>query len=125
MAADPDDLAALQGVWEQTAFEENGVLNPPDEYGASGSLTTKAGHHFTVRSAAGVLLLEGDFEIDPASRAINWIDSIGPDTGKKLPALYKLEDNVFTFIAADEGAPRPTEFRTVPGMTMRSFRRCR
>ena len=125
MAAPQDDLAALQGVWEQTAFEENGVLNPPDETGAPGSLTTITGHHFTVRACDRALLLEGDFEIDPAAKAITWIDSIGPDTGKKLPALYKLEDDAFTFIAADEGAPRPTEFRTKPGLTMRSFRRCR
>ena len=46
---------------------------------------------------------------------------MGPDAGKILPAIYKLDGDHFVFIAGDEGAPRPTEFRTGPGQTMRSF----
>ncbi|WP_217638751.1 hypothetical protein [Frateuria terrea] len=36
--------------------------------------------------------------------AITWIDAIGPDAGKRLPASYRLEGDRFVFIAADEGA---------------------
>ncbi|HWY60498.1 MAG TPA: TIGR03067 domain-containing protein [Rhizomicrobium sp.] len=122
------DLAALQGVWEQIAFEEGGNLNPPDEYGGSlGSLTTISGSNFRVCASAGALLLEGQFELDASvlPKVVNWIDAIGADAGKKLPAIYKLEGDLFVFIAADEGAPRPTAFRTSLGQTMRTFRRRR
>ena len=68
-------------------------------------------------------MLEGIFELDTATspKSITWIDSIGSDAGKRLPAIYKLEANSFTFIAADEGAPRPISFRTETGLTMREF----
>ena len=117
------DLAALQGVWEQVAFEENGIADAPDSTGAPGAQTTIHGDRFIVRTRAGELLLEGRFLLDASTtpRSITWIDAIGADTGKHLPASYRLEGDRFVFIAADEGMPRPMDFRTVPGLTMRSF----
>jgi hypothetical protein len=44
-----------------------------------------------------------------------------PDAGKTLPAIYKLGGDQFVFIAAEPGTPRPTEFRTRAGQTMRRF----
>ena len=35
--------------------------------------------------------------------------------------IYILEGDDFTFIAAYEGSPRPSAFRTTEGLTMRSF----
>ena len=116
------DLAALQGVWEQVDFEENGVANPTDAYGGA-SLTTFRQDRFTVRSAQGALLLEGRFELNASAKTVDWIDSMGPDAGKVLPAIYRLDGDHFVFVAADEGAPRPTEFRTGPGQTLRRFMR--
>jgi uncharacterized protein (TIGR03067 family) len=124
MSGPLSDLAALQGSWERVGFEENGISNPPDPYGgALGSLTTIAGTHFAVRSVGGALLLEGRFELDASTmpKSVNWIDAIGPDAGKTLPAIYKIEGDAFVFIAADEGAQRPTVFRTGTGQTMRTF----
>jgi uncharacterized protein (TIGR03067 family) len=115
------DLAALQGSWEQVDFEENGVTNPPDEYGAPGAITTFNQNHFAVRTADGALLLEGTFELDDDAKTIDWMDTIGADAGKTLPAIYKLDGDRFVFIAAEAGAPKPTEFRTRAGQTMRSF----
>ena len=124
-AIDPTarDLAALQGRWEQVAFEENGMADAPDSFGAPGALTTIQGDHFAVHTRAGELLLKGRFLLDAAAtpRAITWIDAIGADAGKHLPASYRLDGDRFVFIAADEGMPRPVEFRTVPGLTMRTF----
>jgi uncharacterized protein (TIGR03067 family) len=124
-ACNARDLAALQGSWEQVAFEENGIVDAPDGYGAPGALTTFTGHRFVVRTAQGELLLEGTFALDASvtPKAITWTDAIGADAGKHLPASYLLKGDSFVFIAADEGAPRPTEFRTAPGLTMRSFLR--
>lgn len=123
MGASARDLAALQGIWEQVGFEENGIVDAPDGTGAPGALTIFSGNRFSVCTPQGELLLEGDFELDASSTpgAITWIDAIGPDAGKRLPASYRLEGDSFVFIAADEGALRPTEFRTVPGLTMRRF----
>lgn len=117
------DLASLQGTWEQIAFEEDGRLNPPDTHGAQGARTVIKGQRFSVRTPDGELLLEGNFTLDATTspKSITWVDSMGADQGKALPASYVLEGDHFVFIAADEGAARPTEFHTQPGLTMRSF----
>jgi uncharacterized protein (TIGR03067 family) len=117
------DLATLQGVWEQVAMEEDGVADPPDSHGTSGALTTFNGHHFSARTVDGQLLLEGTFTLDASvmPKAITWMDSMGADEGKRLPASYELEGDYFVFIAGNEGDPRPIVFRTVAGQTMRSF----
>lgn len=121
------DLQALQGVWEQVAWEVDGILDPPDDLSPAGVLTTFRDDHFAVCTAEGALLLEGSFTLDASAdpKMITWTDTMGPDSGKQLPAIYQLEGDTFIFIAADEGAPRPTRFRTAPGQTMRSFVRRR
>lgn len=117
------DFALLQGVWVQVQFEENGVVDPPDVHGGAGALTTIAGDRFSVRTLGGELLLEGRFELDASTTpaSITWIDAIGADAGKRLPASYQLNHEQFVFIAADEGMPRPLAFRTAPGLTLRGF----
>ncbi|NWC92439.1 MULTISPECIES: TIGR03067 domain-containing protein [unclassified Pseudomonas] len=118
-----DDLHALQGTWEQTALEDSGVLNPADEHSAPGAITTISGSQFKVVTPGGEVLLAGSFTLDPATtpKSITWVDSMGDDAGKQLPASYQLEGDHFVFIAADEGMPRPTRFSTGPGQTMRTF----
>jgi uncharacterized protein (TIGR03067 family) len=117
----PSDLEALQGSWVQIAFEENGLSDPLNPYDAHGTVTVFEGDHFSVHDPGGRLLLEGRFLLDASAKMIDWIDAIGPDAGKVLAAIYMLEADRFTFIAADAGAARPTQFRTGPGQTMRSF----
>lgn len=117
------DLAALQGSWEQVAYEADGVANAPDEHGAPGALTTFHGNHFTVRTREGDVLLKGTFTLDATRipKAVTWTDSIGEDVGKPLPASYILDGDYFAFIATDEGLPRPTVFRTGRAQVMRTF----
>ena len=121
------DSAALQGSWEQVHMEADGIVNPPDNLTEPGALTTITGNHFAVHSRGGAVLLEGTFTLDATTKpkSITWVDSIGPDAGKRLPASYVLDGDSFAFIAADEGAPKPTVFRTTNGLTMRSFIRRR
>jgi uncharacterized protein (TIGR03067 family) len=118
-----NDLQNLQGTWTQTRFEENGVINPPDIHGGNGAITTIEGDTFAVHLPDGKLLLAGRFIIDPTTtpRSITWIDSMGDDAGKQLPASYVLEGDSFVFIAGDEGMPRPVEFVTSPRLTLRGF----
>lgn len=119
------DLAALQGSWEQIDFEDNGVSNPPDIYGAAGAICRFRDQHFEVRTVEGEILLEGSFELDASTtpKSVTWVDSIGADAGKALLASYQLDGDRFVFIAADEGMDRPQIFRTSPGLTMRTFAR--
>jgi uncharacterized protein (TIGR03067 family) len=122
------DLAALQGVWLQVAHEADGIHDPQDdEHGGAGTLTTFTGRHFAVHTVEGELVLEGHFTLDASvtPKAITWIDAIGTDAGKHLPASYVLEGDHFVFIAGNEGEPRPIVFRTVEGQTMRTFVRQR
>ena len=126
MSSIPDpDLQALQGAWEQTSLEDSGVLNPVDAHSAPGAITTISGDRFEVKTVSGEVLLAGRFYLDSSTdpKHITWIDAIGEDAGKHLPASYRLEADEFVFIAADENMPRPTVFSTVAGQTMRTFMR--
>lgn len=124
MTPSEHDLAALQGTWEQRALEVDGVVDPPDSYGAE-LRTTFEGTQWTVSTPDGTVVLAGSFTLDAPAKAIDWIDSMGEDAGKTLPAIYELDGDHFRFVAGNEGEPRPTAFRTVPGQTMRTFRRVR
>ncbi len=120
--SDPD-VQALQGKWEQTSLEDSGVLDPVDAHSAPGAITTISGDRFEVKTVSGEVLLAGRFFLDSTAvpKRMTWVDAIGEDAGKLLPASYRLEGDVFVFIAADEGMPRPTVFSTGPGQTMRTF----
>jgi len=120
--SDPD-IQALQGAWEQISLEDSGVLNPIDAHSAPGALTTISGDRFEVKTVSGEVLLAGRFFLDSSTvpKSITWVDALGDDAGKHLPASYRLEGDSFVFIAADEGMPRPIVFSTGPGQTMRTF----
>ena len=120
------DFDLLQGMWSQTYLEVDGVAEPPDdEHTAPDAVTIFTGNEFKVVTPNNRLLLKGTFEIDASAtpKTITWVDSIGDDAGKELKAIYELTDRTFQFIAADEGEPRPTRFKTVVGLTMREFAR--
>ena len=120
--SDPD-FQALQGAWEQTSLEDSGVLNPVDAHSAPGAITTITDDRFEVKTVDGDVLLAGRCFLDSTTvpKSITWVDSIGEDAGKQLPASYRLEGDEFVFIAADESMPRPITFSTGPGQTMRTF----
>jgi len=119
------DLEALQGVWEQVGLEADGVVDPVDAHSGAGALTTFAETEFSVRTVDGMLLLVGAFELDEDTKSVTWIDSLGDDAGKRLPAIYRLDGDHFVFIAGNEGASPPTVFATAAGQTMRTFVRQR
>jgi len=120
------DFDQLQGVWSQTYLEADGIVEPPnDEHTAPDAVCIFDGNEFRVVTPDKKLLLKGTFELDATTtpKSVTWVDSIGEDAGKELPAIYELTDRTFRFIAADEGEPRPTQFKTVVGLTMREFER--
>jgi uncharacterized protein (TIGR03067 family) len=117
----------LQGRWQQVGFEKDGLPDPPDEHGGIGVVTTFEGQRFSVHAVGGECLLEGTFTLDASvkPKAITWLDAVGPDAGKPLPASYELNGDRFVFIAAAQGSPRPTAFHAAPGQVMRAFVRIR
>lgn len=117
------DFQALQGTWEQTSLEDSGVLNPVDAHTAPGAITTITGDRFEVKTVDGDVLLAGRFYLDSSTvpKRITWVDAMGDDAGKHLPASYRLDGDEFVFIAADESMPRPLAFSTGQGQTMRTF----
>jgi uncharacterized protein (TIGR03067 family) len=121
------DVESLQDSWVQVDLEVDGVSNPPDPHSPPGATTTFADNQFAVRTADGTLLLAGTFELDATTtpKSITWIDSMGEDIGKRLPAIYTLDGDRFVFIAGDAAERRPRVFKTTPGQTMRTFVRRR
>ncbi len=118
------DFDLLQGCWSQTRLEADGMVDPlDDQHSGPGALCIIDGSEFRVVARDDIVLLRGSFTLDASTRpkAITWVDAIGEDAGKALPAIYELAGNTFQFVAADEGRPRPTAFATVPGLTMRAF----
>ena len=114
------DIAALQGRWEQTGLEVDGVIDPPDAYGTD-LRTTIAEDRFTVHAPDGTVVLAGAFMIDASTepKSIDWIDSMGEDIGVRLRAIYTLDGDRFVFNVG--GDVRPTVFKTVVGQTMRAL----
>jgi uncharacterized protein (TIGR03067 family) len=117
------DLQRFQGQWRQVRFEENGIVDPSDTHGAQDAVMTIVDQTFHVAIPGGDALIEGKFLIDGATspKRIDWIDSIGSDAGKKLPAIYTLSDDAFEFAAADAGMERPQDFAGGSGITIRGF----
>ncbi|HET6725182.1 MAG TPA: TIGR03067 domain-containing protein [Gammaproteobacteria bacterium] len=118
------EMAKLQGTWIQVASETDGVKNAPDEFGSEPRVTFD-GSEYIVRRADGSVVIKGRYRVDPTQtpKAIDWTDTLGDDAGKTLPAIYYLEENKLVFCAADEGAPRPTAFRTAVGQVLRIHQR--
>jgi uncharacterized protein (TIGR03067 family) len=114
------ELERLQGTWKQIGYERDGVTEPLDELGW-GPRTTFVGDRFVVTLADGSIPIKGTFKIDPTRnpKTVDWTDTIGEDAGKTLLAIYRLEEDRFTFCAAYPGLERPTEFKTRPGQVLR------
>jgi len=118
------EMQRLQGTWQQIGYERDGVTEPLDELGWE-PRTTFVGDRFVVTLADGSIPIKGTYKIDPTRnpKTVDWTDTIGEDAGKTLLAIYRLEEDRFTFCAAYPGLERPTEFRTRPGQVLRVSQR--
>jgi len=117
------DLLIFQGRWSQVAFEDNGTTDAPDTHGSPKAVMTISGQTFHVTVPGEEPLIEGTFTMDVSAhpKRIDWIDSIGDDAGKLIPAIYEFEENGFRFAAADPGMTRPEDFFGGQGITIRAF----
>jgi len=120
-----EEMRRFQGTWKQIAYERDGVKQPVDEEQGWEPKVTFRGDEFVVTLADGSIPIRGTFRIDPSRdpKTVDWMDSIGEDAGKTIPAIYALDGDRFVFCAAAPGLARPTEFRTRPGQVLRVSRR--
>ena len=119
-----EEMAKLQGTWKQIGYERDGVAEPLDELGWE-PRSTFVGDTFFVTLADGSIPIRGRYAIDPTRnpKTVDWTDTIGEDAGKTLLAIYRLEEDRFTFCAAYPGLSRPTEFTTRTGQVLRVSQR--
>lgn len=115
-----DELKKFQGTWRQVAHVSSGVPDPPEERGWN-PRSTFVDDTFVVTLADGSIAIKGTFKIDPTRepKTVDWTDTFGQDAGKTFPAIYSLEGDRLTFVAADVGQERPKEFRSGPGQELR------
>jgi uncharacterized protein (TIGR03067 family) len=119
-----EEIAKFQGSWQQISSETGGVKDQPDEFGSAPRVAF-VGNRYVVRRADDTIVIKGRFRVHPAQtpKGIDWMDTIGADAGRTLPAIYTLEDDQLLFCAADHGQPRPSEFCSAPGQVLRLHRR--
>lgn len=105
----------LAGTWRQVESRTDGA----DEFGGD-ILTTFEGDRFVVHRENGEVLLHGTFVIH-GDDAIDWIDAIGPDAGRVLPARYSVDPRELLFVVGDPD--RPHSLVRQPGQVLRRFTR--
>src|SRR5207244_10931496 len=104
--------------------KRGGVTEPLDDLGGAPPSTFVSDTFFVIL-ADGSIPIKGTYKIDSTRnpKTVDCTDTIGEDAGKTLLAIYRLEEDRFTFCAAYPGLERPTEFRTRPGQVLRVSQR--
>jgi uncharacterized protein (TIGR03067 family) len=119
------ELAKFQGTWQLVAAETEGKKT--DDAQVKQIRVTITGNSHTVRFGDQVIAHDVAFSIDP-TRTPHWTTdtiNIGPDKGKQILGIYRLDGDMLTSCVAKTGSERPTEFVSKPGTghTLRVFRR--
>lgn len=113
VADDQADTKALQGTWLPATAELAG-LPVPEEYRKSMKLTIKDDRYLVM---AANQKDEGTCKVDsgksPKTMEIN--GSQGPNKGKTIPAIYKIDGDSLTICYNLGGKDHPTEFKTKAG----------
>jgi uncharacterized protein (TIGR03067 family) len=120
-----EELARFQGTWQLISAETDGKAMS-EESVRSIQVSIKGNKH-TVRFGDKVVVHDVSFEIDPSQSPRTVTDTLneGPDKGKQILGIYKLEGDTLTSCTAPIGKDRPTEFTAKPGSghTLRVFKR--
>jgi uncharacterized protein (TIGR03067 family) len=108
-----DDAAALQGTWHIVTAELGGVKQPP-EVVTNIVLKIADGKYEVIVNGHPD---KGTCKIDPSTKPKNMDVSgtEGPNTGRSIPAIYKVAGDKLTICYGLRGAPRPAEFKSNPG----------
>jgi uncharacterized protein (TIGR03067 family) len=120
------DLDQLQGTWRLVSRERDGKADLADAL--KDVRVTHEGDKFSFSgSPSGSGAMKGTFKLDATKspKAMDRMPADGPQKGKALPGIYKLEGDTLTICASVEGKDRPTEFATKPnsGRVLSVFKR--
>ena len=120
-----EELARFQGTWQLVSAEADGVKAPKDRTDKI-RVVIKGSRH-TVIFGDQEVVHSVPFAIDPTTTPKSVTDTLvdGPDKGKQIKGIYKLEGDTMTSCVAKVGEERPAEFASKPGSghTLRVFRR--
>ncbi len=107
------DLDQLQGTWVRSSVVRNGKEVPADEL--KGMKLTLKGDKYTLDE--GKEKRTGTFKLDATKnpKTLDIISDAGPNKGKTLKGIYKIEGDTFTYCVAGPDKDRPTEFASKEG----------
>jgi uncharacterized protein (TIGR03067 family) len=102
------DLKQLQGTWVRASEEKNGQKTPVAEL--KNTRLTLKGDQYTLDD--GKQKRTGTFKLDESKtpKTLDIVSGEGPNKGKTLKAIYKIEGDTFTYCVAPPDQDRPTEF---------------
>lgn len=119
------ELARFQGTWQLVSAETDGEKAPKDRTDKI-RVVIKGSRH-TVFFGDQEVAHSVPFALAPTTTPRSATDTLedGPDKGKEIRSIYKLEGDTLTTCAARIGEERPAEFASKPGSghTLRAFRR--
>jgi uncharacterized protein (TIGR03067 family) len=105
------DLDKLQGEWVIVSAERNGMPVPKENW--EGLKRTVKGEDFTVAMGDQVVM-KGKYKLDPSKKP-KAIDATGTNhEGQEvsMQGIYEFEGDTYKVCFAEQGKPRPTEFKT-------------
>jgi uncharacterized protein (TIGR03067 family) len=107
------DLDKLQGTWVRSQIVRNGKEVPADEF-KNAKLTLK-GDKYTLDENNEKRT--GTFKLDASKtpKTLDIISDSGPNKGKTLKGIYKIDGDTFTYCVAGPDKDRPTEFASKEG----------
>lgn len=120
-----EELARFQGTWQLVSAESDGVKAPREQTDRIRVIIKGSRHTvmFGDKAVAGPV----PFAIDPTTTPRSVVDTLedGPNKGKQIKGIYKLEGDTLTSCVARIGEERPNEFASKPGTghTLRVFRK--
>jgi uncharacterized protein (TIGR03067 family) len=108
------DARAIQGIWQPTALENDGSVVAKDRLRQC-RLDIKE-EHLSSREADR-LLQSATFQLTPGADppAIDLTATTGPNRGKVIRGIYRLDGDRLVLCLGEPGQARPREFRSPAG----------
>jgi uncharacterized protein (TIGR03067 family) len=121
------DRARLRGVWQLVFAESDGNPAPAERISKIRVEIKEKTHSVTFDGQE--IAHEVPFAIDPKADPKATVDTIpdGPDKGKQIHGIYRVDGDTLVSCVAKPGADRPKAFSAAPGSgrTLRVFLRVR
>jgi|GEM_PF-2163536 uncharacterized protein (TIGR03067 family) len=107
-----DALKSLAGEYSIQAIERAGKAAPADVIAAYEGVTIQ-GDTITLKIKGEKKVAKLKLDPNKMPPTVDLIPSDGPDQGKSLPGIYKLEKDSLTIVLGKAGQERPKDFSAV------------